>query len=72
VPLLEMINALREDQWCENRPELPAERRMAARWRMRRAFFTDTDDWKARVVEQGVQAARQAVAGLVTSNAGVS
>ncbi len=70
VPLREMLNALREDQWCENRPELPPERRRAARQRMRRAFYTDTDKWKARVVEQGVQAAQQAVAGLAGSGSG--
>jgi hypothetical protein len=72
VPLLETINALREDQWCEIRPELPAERRLAARRRMRRAFYTDTDGWKARVVEQGVQAARLAVAGLATATSSMS
>ncbi len=67
VPLLETINALREDQWCENHPGLAAERRLAARQRMRRAFYTDTEVWKTQVVGQGVQAARQAVAGLAAA-----
>ena len=31
---------------------------------MRDAFYTDTDAWKTRIVEQGVEAAHQAVAGL--------
>jgi hypothetical protein len=31
---------------------------------MRDAFYTDTDAWKQRVVEQAVQAARQALSGL--------
>ncbi len=31
---------------------------------MRDAFYTDTEAWKTRIVEQGVEAAHQAVAGL--------
>jgi hypothetical protein len=66
VPLLETINAMRADQWHENHPETPPEQRLAARRRMRDAFYTDTDAWKQQVVEQGVQAAMQAVAGLAS------
>ena len=32
--------------------------------RLRDAFYTDTDAWKTRIVEQGVEAAYQGVAGL--------
>lgn len=64
VPLLETIQALRADQWHELHPEVPAARRQAARRRMRDAFYTDTDAWKQRVVEQGLQAAIQGVKGL--------
>lgn len=64
VPLLETINALRADQWAENHPEVPAEQRAAARRRMRDAFYTDTETWKRHIVEQGEQAAMQAVEGL--------
>lgn len=64
VPLLETIQALREDQWHENHPEVSAERRRAARRRVRDAFYIDTAGWKQRVVEQGLEAARQGVAGL--------
>ncbi len=63
-PMDEVTGALREDQWYENHPEAPLELRAAARRRMRDAFYTDTAAWKQRVVEQGVDAARQAVAGL--------
>jgi hypothetical protein len=31
---------------------------------VRDVFYTDTEAWKQRIVEQGVEAARQAVAGL--------
>ena len=64
LPLREMLNALREDQWFENHPEAPPARREAARQRVFRAFFVDTPRWKQQLVTQGLQAARQAVAGL--------
>jgi hypothetical protein len=63
-PLHEVIDALRADQWLENHPEAPAEQAAAIKRRLRDAFYTDTDVWKQRIVEQGLQAARQAVDGL--------
>ena len=63
-PMDEVIGALREDQWVENHPEAPRDLRAAARKRMRDAFYTDTPAWKQQIVEQGIDAARQAVAGL--------
>lgn len=64
VPLAETLTALREDQWFENHPEAPRAGRAAARRRMRDAFYIDNDAWKQRIVEQGLLAARQALAGL--------
>jgi hypothetical protein len=48
----------------ENHPEAPAEARAAVKQRFRDAFYTDTPLWKQQIVDQGVQAARQAVTGL--------
>ena len=56
--------ALRADQWLENHPDAPHGQRVQIKRQLRDAFYTDTDAWKSRVVEQGVEAARQAVAGL--------
>jgi Protein of unknown function (DUF2817) len=67
LPLPDMIDALREDQWFENHPDAPAAPRSAARWRMREAFYTDTDAWKQKIVDQGLPAAREAVIGLAAS-----
>ncbi|MBL8308553.1 MAG: M14 family metallopeptidase [Rubrivivax sp.] len=67
VPLLAMLNALREDQWFENHPAAPAELREAARQRVWRAFFVDTPRWKLQLVTQGLQVAREALAGLAGS-----
>ena len=64
LPFDEVSLALRADQWLQNHPEAPAEQRQAIKRRVRDAFYVDTDEWKGRVVEQGVHAARQALAGL--------
>ena len=64
LALDEVTDALRADQWLENHPEAPAAQHAAIKRRMLEAFYTDTDEWKRRIVEQGFEAARQAVAGL--------
>ncbi len=64
LPLNEVVHALRADQWLENHPETPAAQRDAIKRQVRDAFYTDTDEWKQRVVGQGVEAGRQALAGL--------
>jgi hypothetical protein len=60
----EVTDALRADQWLENHPEVSAEQRTAIKQRLRNAFYTDTDEWKQRIVEQAREAAAQAVIGL--------
>lgn len=67
VPVPEVIDALRADQWLENHPEAPDELRTAIKRRVRDAFYTDTALWKRQIVEQAQEAARQAVAGLTGS-----
>jgi len=64
VPLNEMIDALRADQWLENHPEADAAQRSAIKQRMRDVFYTDTDAWKSAVLAQAFEAAQQALAGL--------
>lgn len=63
-PMREVIDALRADHWLAMHPQAGAAQRDAIRRRMRNAFYTDTDAWKARVVEQGLEAAFEGVAGL--------
>jgi len=63
-PLEQVMNALRADQWLENHPEVGAEPSARIKHQMLDAFYTDTDEWKERVVEQAFDAARQAVRGL--------
>ena len=67
LSILEVIDALRGEQWLENHPEIDAvheEQRTAIKQRMRDAFYTDTEEWKQRVLEQAFDAARQAIRGL--------
>lgn len=64
MPLTEVMDALRADQWLENHPEVGAPQRESIKRRLRDAFYTDTDAWKARVLEQAFDAARQGLAGL--------
>ena len=64
VPLAEVIDALRGDHWLECHPEAEAALATAIKQRVRDAFYTDTDVWKERIVEQAFEAAQQAVQGL--------
>jgi hypothetical protein len=68
LPHAEVVDALRADQWLQNHPATPLDQRAAIKRQVRDACYTDTDEWKQRIVEQGVEAAYQGVAGL----AGVS
>ncbi|MED5622229.1 M14 family metallopeptidase [Ideonella sp. BN130291] len=64
VPLRETIEAMRGDQWLENHPEVGAPQAQAIKQRLLAAFYTDTDAWRAAIVQQGTEAALQACAGL--------
>ena len=63
-PVGQVLDALRADQWAENHPELAAPQRRAIRRQVRDAFYTDTDAWKQQVLDQGIEAAFQALRGL--------
>jgi hypothetical protein len=64
LPVMDVMNALRADQWLENHPEAAEAQRRAIKQQVRDAFYTDTDEWKDRIVEQAAEAAIQAVRGL--------
>lgn len=64
VPALEVLHALRADHWMHQHPQAAAAQGASIQRRMRDAFYTDTDAWKARVAAQGIEAVRQAIAGL--------
>lgn len=63
-PIAEVIDALRCDQWMENHPELDGATRERLKRQVRDAFYTDTAEWKGRIVDQAIDAAHKAVDGL--------
>ena len=63
-PQPEVMLALRADQWLENHPEADDATRRAIKQQLRDAFYTDTDEWKEKIVAQGVDAAQGALRGL--------
>jgi hypothetical protein len=65
LPQDAVIEALRADQWLENHPEIDDESlRERIKRALRDAFYTDSDAWKQRIVEQAHEAAQQALRGL--------
>jgi len=64
VPIMDVITALRADQWLENHPEAPEDQRAQIKRRMRDTFYVDTDAWKEQVLAQATDAARLALRGL--------
>jgi hypothetical protein len=64
VSLEDTFQALRADQWLDNHPEIGAPQAQAIKRQLRDAFYTDTPEWKAAIVAQGLEASLQAVNGL--------
>lgn len=64
VPVMEVMQALRGDQWLASHPEAPPELAREIKQRMMDAFYTDTDAWREQVVAQARESLLQAVDGL--------
>ena len=64
LSILEVMNALRADQWLENHPQAGLEQRQVIKQQMRDAFYTDSGRWKRAVVDQARDAALQGLTGL--------
>lgn len=64
VPLLEMIQVLRAEQWLHLHPEAPAALAAQIKQQMKNAFYIDTVEWKHKVLRQAREALFQAVDGL--------
>jgi hypothetical protein len=66
LPLLQVLDALRGEHWLHRHPDAPPLLAESIRRKMVQAFYTDTPEWKQRVVEQARQAMVQAVDGLAS------
>ena len=64
VPMDRVIAALRAEQWLQLHPGADAALARSIKQDMLDAFFTDTDLWKAQILEQARPALFQAVQGL--------
>jgi hypothetical protein len=64
LPLNDVLNAVRADNWLHTRGDLSSAKGKELKRQMRDAFYGDKDDWKETVAEQGVERQRQALAGL--------
>lgn len=64
LPVRDVLQALRAEQWLHLHPEAPPALAAQIRARMRAAFYTDTDAWKGQVIAQARQALFQAAEGL--------
>lgn len=64
VPLTETLEALRGEQWLRRHPDAEASLAASVRRRIRDTFYTDTPEWKQKVLAQARQAMQQAVDGL--------
>ena len=69
LPVGDVFQALRADQWLANHPETGEPARSAIKRRMRDAFHDDSDAWKAIVYGQARVAVLQALRGLERSAA---
>ncbi|WHZ10377.1 MAG: hypothetical protein OJF60_000816 [Burkholderiaceae bacterium] len=63
-PMLEVMQAMRAEQWLQLHPGAPFDQARAIKQQMLNAFYTDTDAWKERIVAQAREALLQAVHGL--------
>lgn len=64
VPVLQTLQALRGEQWLQRHPQAPPELAQQIRRQVKDAFYTDTGEWKEKVVAQARDALFQAAAGL--------
>ena len=62
--LMEVLNALRGDNWLHRHGDLDSEKGRRIKAEARRALYPDKDDWKEMIWERGVETQRMALRGL--------
>jgi len=67
LPLEEMVNAVRADNWLHVHGRLDSSEGRAIKSQIRSAFYPDKDDWKSMAWERAVDVARRMVKGLAES-----
>ena len=64
LPLRDMMQALRAEQWLQLHPGAPPDLAAGIKQQMKDAFFTETPEWKDQVLRQAREALFQAADGL--------
>lgn len=64
VPDMQVVNALRAEQWLVNHPQTAKAQAEKIKRELRDAFYVDTPRWKQQIVEQAMQTMVQGVDGL--------
>ncbi len=64
IPVLEVLNALRADNWLYLKGDLDSEQGKAIKKQVRDAFYCDADDWKEMIWERGTSVVKMALKGL--------
>jgi hypothetical protein len=64
LPLKEMVDAVRADNWLHAHGRLDSAQGRAIKGQIRHAFYPDEDAWKAMVWERGLDVARRMAKGL--------
>jgi len=64
LPISEVLQTLRADQWLQNHGEAPTAVRAQIKKHLRDAFYCDADDWKGMVWGQARTAVVQALRGM--------
>jgi hypothetical protein len=67
VPMLQALQALRGEHWLHVHPEAPPPLAALIRQQMKDAYYIDSGEWKAQVVEQAREALFQAADGLAAA-----
>jgi len=67
VPVKDVLDAVRADNWLHAHGDLRARQARAIKAQIRAAFYPEADDWKDMVFERSVDVLRRAVAGLTQS-----
>ncbi len=62
LPVMQVLQALRAENWLRRHAQAAPGERAALRRQVRDAFYCDAGDWKERVVAQGREVALQALA----------
>ncbi len=64
LPMNDMLMALRADHWLHLHPEASDELKKSIKAQIFNAFYTDTDEWRTKIITQAREAMAQALQGL--------